>query len=67
MAKNGKLDSTFAAWAANIIALPFSILFSYKANQDSGLFDISIYIDPIIKYFNKFKKTNKNEEHSRYQ
>lgn len=67
MAKNGKLDPTFAAWAANIIALPFSILFSYKANQDSGLFDISVYIDPIVKYFNKFKKTNKNEEHSRYQ
>ena len=67
MAKNGKLDPTFAAWAANIIALPFSILFSYKANQDSGLFDISIYVDPLVKYFNKFKKTNKNEEHSRYQ
>ncbi|MGV0755485.1 LptF/LptG family permease [Empedobacter brevis] len=67
MAKNGKIDPTLAAWAANIIALPFSLLFCFKANQDSEIFNISIYIDPIVKYFSKFKKTNKNEEHSRYQ
>ncbi|WP_313383745.1 LptF/LptG family permease [Chishuiella sp.] len=67
MAKNGTLNSGIAAWLANIISLPFSILFCFKANQDSELFNISLYLDPIIKYFNKFKKTNKNEEHSRYQ
>ena len=67
MAKNGNLDPTLAAWIANLIALPFSLLFCYKANQDSELFDVSMYVDPIVKYFSKYKKTNKNEEHSRYQ
>jgi len=67
MAKNGNLDPNIAAWAANIIALPFSILFCFKANQDSELFNSSVYFDPIVKYFSKFRKTNKSEEHSRYQ
>lgn len=67
MAKNGNLDPTLAAWIANLIALPFSLLFCYKANQDSELFDVSMYVDPIVKFFSKYKKTNKNEEHSRYQ
>ena len=67
MAKNGNLDPTIAAWAANITALPFSLLFCYKANQDSEIFNISVYVDPIVKFFSKFRKTNKIEEHSRYQ
>lgn len=66
MAKNGTLNSLIAAWAANIIFLPFSILLLIKANNDSGLFDISKYTDPVLKFFKRFQK-NKNNEHTRYQ
>lgn len=68
MAKNGKIVPFLAAWIANFIALPFAIVFCIKANNDSGLFDSSKYIDPIINFANKFRKKKQiTEEHSRYQ
>ena len=68
MAKNGNLTSFMAAWIANFIAFPISLILCIKANKDSGIFDSSKYIDPIIDFINKFKKQKQNtEEHSRYQ
>ena len=66
MTKNGVLHPTFAAWAANIIFLPVALVLFYKANNDSGLFNLGNYLDPILNFFGKFKK-QKNSEHSRYQ
>ncbi len=68
MSKNGNLTPFVAAWIANAIALPFAIILSIKANKDSGLFDSSKYVDPIVDFFSKFRKKKQNtEEHSRYQ
>jgi len=68
MTKNGKISPFAAAWVANIVALPFAVILCIKANKDSGLFDSSKYIDPVINFFSKFKKKKQNtEEHSRYQ
>lgn len=68
MAKNGKIVPFLAAWIANFIALPFAIVFCIKANKDSGLFDASKYIDPIMNFVSKFRKKKQiTEEHSRYQ
>jgi lipopolysaccharide export system permease protein len=66
MTKNGVIHPTFAAWAANLIFLPVALILFYKANNDSGLFNLGNYLDPIVNFFNKFKK-QKNSEHSRYQ
>lgn len=66
MTKNGIINPTFAAWAANLIFFPFAIVLMYKANNDSALFNAGNYIDPIVKFFSKFKK-QKTTEHSRYQ
>jgi len=66
MTKNGILHPTFAAWSANLIFFPIAIILFYKANNDSALFNIGNYIDPIVKFFSKFRP-QKNSEHSRYQ
>lgn len=66
LTKSGNLHPFLSAWVANFIFLPFSVLLLLKANSDSALFDISKYIDPIVKLFSKFIKP-KNSEHSRYQ
>lgn len=66
MTKNGILDPTFAAWSANIIFLPVALWLFYKANNDSGLLNISNYSEPVIEFLSKFKK-QKNTEHTRYQ
>lgn len=66
MTKNGTLEPIFAAWAANLTFLPIALILFYKANHDSGLFNISVYTDPIVKFISKFLP-NKNVEHSRYQ
>ena len=68
MTKNGKITPFVAAWVANAIALPFAVILCIKANKDSGLFDSSKYVDPVLDFFNKFKKKKQiTEEHSRYQ
>lgn len=68
MAKNGKITPFTAAWIANIVALPFAIILTIKANKDSALFDASKYVDPIVDFFGKFRKKKQiTEEHSRYQ
>lgn len=66
MAKNGVLHPTFAAWSANLIFFPVAMILFYKANNDSALFNVGNYIDPIVKFFSKFRP-QKNTEHSRYQ
>lgn len=67
MTKNGILDPTFAAWSANLIFFPIAIILFYKANNDSGLFNIGNYLDPVVKFFSRFGKKKKITEHSRYQ
>ena len=66
MTKNGILHPTFAAWSANLMFFPIALMLFYKANNDSGLFNVGNYLDPIVKYFSKFRK-QKNTEHTRYQ
>lgn len=66
MTKNGILDPTFAAWAANIIFFPIALILFYKANNDSALFNAGNYIDPILKLWAKLRPQNYTE-HSRYQ
>lgn len=66
MTKNGILHPTFAAWSANLIFFPIALLLLYKANNDSSIFTMSNYWDPIVKFFSKFRP-KKNNEHSRYQ
>lgn len=66
MTKNGILDPTFAAWSANLIFFPVAIVLFYKANNDSGLFNLGNYLDPVVKFFSRFRP-KKNTEHSRYQ
>lgn len=67
MAKNGQISPFLAAWGANFIAIPLALILTYKANKDSSLFTAGNYIDPIIKFFNRFRKTNHSSEHSRYK
>lgn len=66
MTKNGILEPTFAAWSANLTFFPIALVLLYKANNDSALFTFSNYLDPITKFFGKFRP-KKNNEHSRYQ
>lgn len=64
--KNDLLNPYLAAWLPNIILTPLAILFTTKAVNDSQLFDISKYQEPIRKISSKFTR-NKKSEHSRYQ
>src|SRR5690606_7690601 len=43
MTKNGIIHPTFAAWSANLIFFPVAIVLFYKANNDSGLFNVGNY------------------------
>jgi lipopolysaccharide export system permease protein len=54
-AREGVISAFWGMWMASFILLPLGIFLTYKASNDSTLFDIQAYLD----IFNKFKR-NKN-------
>ncbi len=64
--KNDLLNPYLGAWLPNIILTPVALFFTIKAVNDSQIFDISRYQEPIQKISRRFVKS-KNKEHSRYQ
>lgn len=51
-AREGVITAFWGMWMASFILLPLGIFLTYKASQDSSLFDIQAYLD----IFKKFKK-----------
>jgi lipopolysaccharide export system permease protein len=47
------LSPIMAAWIPNIVLLPFGIVLTYKAMNDSKMLNIDYYLKPIIKFFSK--------------
>lgn len=50
-AKESVLTPFQGAWMASFVLLPLGIFLTYKATQDSALFDIDAYLTPIKKLF----------------
>jgi lipopolysaccharide export system permease protein len=42
-AKASVMDGYYAAWVADLVLLPFGILFLYQARKDAKLFDSDFY------------------------
>lgn len=66
MAKSGALEPNIAAWLANFFLLPLGLLFTYKSLNDSELFNIENYLNPIQNFVRKFIP-KENKEHQRYK
>ncbi len=66
LAKNQVVNAYWASWIPNVVFFPLGIFLTLKSMRDSELFNIDKYLEPIQKFFSKFKK-RKNLEHSRYQ
>ena len=59
MAKVSSIPAYAGAWLATVIMLPLGIFFTKKATAGIGLFNIDVFLQPIYKFFNKFKKKTK--------
>lgn len=55
LAIDGVLPPWQAIWAPLVIFLPISIFLTYKAANDSAIFDVSVYYMWIVKLFKKKK------------
>lgn len=51
----GEMDPVLGMWLSSIVLLPLGILFTYKATNDSPLFDVDVWFRNIIRFFEKFK------------
>lgn len=51
----GGLDPILGMWLSSIVLLPLGIIFTYKATNDSPLFDVDIWFTKITKFFSKFR------------
>ena len=54
--KEGLLPAFEGVWLASFILLPIGVFLTYKSNNDSVIFNLDTYIEPIKKLFNKNKK-----------
>lgn len=50
-AKESVLTPFQGAWMASFVLLPLGIFLTYKATQDSALFDLDAYLSPLKKLF----------------
>ena len=54
--KEGLLPPLVGVWLASVVLLPIGIFLTYKSNNDSVIFNIDTYLEPIKKLFKKKKK-----------
>jgi lipopolysaccharide export system permease protein len=54
-AKESVLSPFQGAWMASFVLLPLGIFLTYKATQDSALFDVDSYLAPLRKLLNRKK------------
>jgi len=59
MAKVSSIPAYAGAWLATVIMLPLGIFLTKKATAGIGLFNIDVFLQPIYKFFNMFKKKTK--------
>lgn len=45
MARDGNINMTLGMWTSTIVILPLSVFVTYKANRDSGLFNMESYVN----------------------
>jgi lipopolysaccharide export system permease protein len=60
LALDGTLPAWQALWAPLVIFLPISIFLTYKAANDSAIFDVTSYYMCVVKLFTKKKKLAQN-------
>ncbi|MEO6902994.1 MAG: LptF/LptG family permease [Bacteroidia bacterium] len=60
LAKEGSILPYQGMWMATVILTPIGILLTYKATSDTDLLDVKVYLQPLLKFFNK-RKENRAE------
>ncbi|MDB4242392.1 permease, partial [Polaribacter sp.] len=58
LAEESTVSSLLGGWIAILIMLPIAILLTRRATRDKGLFNIDVFIQPIIHFFKKFTSKN---------
>lgn len=51
----GEMDPVLGMWLSSIVLLPLGILFTYKATNDSPLFDVDVWFRNITRFFERFR------------
>lgn len=56
MADQGKIAPWLGAWLPTMIMFPFGIFLNFRAINDKGIVDLSLFITPITNFIKKLKK-----------
>jgi len=59
MAESNKISPFLGGWLATFVLLPFSIFLMIRATKDKGMFNLDAFLQPMINFFNKVFKLNK--------
>ena len=54
--KEGLLPAFEGVWLASAVLLPIGVFLTYKSNNDSVIFNVDTYFEPIKKLFKKLKR-----------
>ena len=59
MAESNKISPFLGGWLATFVLLPFGIFLMIRATNDKGMFNLDAFLQPMINFFNKVFKLNK--------
>ena len=60
MAESNKVSPFFGGWLATFVLLPFGVMLMIRATKDKGIFNVDAFLQPLINFFNKIFKFEKN-------
>lgn len=62
MAGSGTVSPFVGGWLATFVLLPLGFLLMLRATRDKGIFNLDVFLQPLINFFQKiFIKLNKNK------
>lgn len=61
MAESNTVSPFFGGWLATFVLLPFGIMLMIRATNDKGIFNVDAFLHPLVSFFNKLFKLDKNK------
>jgi len=62
MAEASAITPLLGGWLATIITLPFGLLLMRRATQDKGIFDVDLFLQPVVNFFKKLFNSKRTKQ-----
>lgn len=61
LSKEGTIPAYIGMWIATVTLLPIGVILTRKATSDTDLFDINVYLQPLVNFFTRKRLSNSSQ------